>query len=105
MEDGRPGRIGRYAVPSVVRDFKGEIDGVTVPLLAGEDPCARDLMLKEQNAPHPLALVKYTSYILESFVANLHKTILTKTVSTYFCFIRLLEDLLGYVFKVRFHLA
>ena len=85
MEVGHPGRIGQYAVPSAVKDFKGETDGVTVLLLAGEDPCARDLMLKEQNALHPLALVKFytASYIL--IPANLHKTVLTKTISTCFC--------------------
>ena len=66
MEVGHPGRIGQCAAHSVVKDFKEETDGVTILLLAGEDPCARDLMLKEQNAPHPRALVKFytASYIL-----------------------------------------
>ena len=57
MEVGLPGRIGVNAVHNVVRDFKGGIDGVTALLRDGEDPYAKDLMSKEQNALHPLVLV------------------------------------------------
>ena len=57
MEVGLRGRIGVNAVHNVVRDFKGGIDGVTALLRDGEDPYAKDLMSKEQNALHPLVPV------------------------------------------------
>ena len=68
MGVGLLGQIGRNAVRNVVRDFKGETDGVTIPLRDGEDPCVKDPMLRGQNAQQPLVLVSTIAICINHFV-------------------------------------
>ena len=51
MVAGQVGLSGVNVVQSAVRDTKGGIEDVTIPLQDGEVPCVKDLTSNEQSVP------------------------------------------------------